>query len=149
MKKLISMVAFVLQETKLWSGNEYESYEIAKSCLKYAQFLIQKLELWMFIPCKLVDGVWVALEEPKRWNDYLEYPESFDGNKEWYEFYEYEQAKERCLFEDFTVKNGIVFTPDNQILIQKSLLEKMTIENLVGLKCELTITAQKQIGICQ
>jgi len=104
MKKLISMVAFVLQETKLWSGNEYESYEIAKSCLKYAQFLIQKLELWMFVPCKLVDGVWIALEKP-------EFPKyenrrAHDGLAELYDFQlkEYEEAKERCLFEGFKIK---------------------------------------------
>jgi hypothetical protein len=125
MNTLISMTDFVLSKD-------------STLIYKYANLLKQPLELWMFVPCS-EDG------------NVLEHPNYIKGERT-SQFYndkmdEYNKAKKRCLFEGFTVKNGIVFTPDNQILIQESLLEKITIENLVGCKYELTQTAQKQIGI--
>jgi len=66
-----------------------------------SDFLLQKLEIWMFIPVKLVDGVWVVLEEPER-----EYYDSMIGwncpedAENYYEkLKEYQEAKERVLFE--------------------------------------------------
>lgn len=117
----------------------------------YSKLLKQKLELWMFTPCKLVDGVWVVLEEPKRWNEYLEFPESFDGNKEWYEFYEYEEAKDRVLFEGFSFDRD---SDDYYFLLKDgcymNLISKnnpVTIESVINKDWELTKNAQKQIGL--
>ena len=62
----------------------------------YDDFLEQPLKLEMFVPCDEEGNI---LEEPKRWEDYLQYPDSFDGNKEWGELYDYQQAKEKVLFE--------------------------------------------------
>ena len=64
----------------------------------FDNFLEKPLKLGYFIPCDEND---VPLEEPKRWKDYLDFPESFDGNKEWYELYAYQEAKQRVLFEGF------------------------------------------------
>lgn len=134
----------------------YEGQSNAMSyVISYANFLKQKLELWMFVPCKFVEGVWVVLEEPKRWNDFLQYPESFDGNKEWYELYEYQEAKDRVLFEGFEIKNHdktIICQSENIISMWKHLEEDWIlgfdcIEDLVKYNLELTPTAQKQIGL--
>lgn len=157
MKRLIGMTDFVLAETKLWSGNENESYEIAKSCLKYAQFLKQPLELWMFVPCKLVYGVWVVLEEPEC------------GLKEKCASppcVEYQKAKERCLFEGFEycesqskgmlLKLNLFVSPytDNRLYLTKkehsgyhSWFQLFTIEYLVQCNLELTPTAIKQLEL--
>jgi len=105
------------------------------------------------VPCKLVDGVWVVLEEPNKYTSNLEIND------------EYQQAKERCLFEGFSRKwwddektildlffnddkfyfyyctNGYFSSNHNNIESPK------TIEDLVKYNLELTPTAQKQIGL--
>jgi len=119
----------------------------------YAKFIIQLLEIWMFIPCKLVDGVWVVLEEP--YNDGM--------NDQYYlsALEEYQQAKERCLFDGFEVvkENFIHNTKHHYIELNKTKImwnfndkwelynEFKTIENLVKYNPTLTQTAQKQLSI--
>jgi len=152
MKNLISMVAFILQDNGI------------HQVVSYAKFLFQKLELWMFVPCKLVDGVWVVLEEPKE----IPCAECLDHHsltcdfcKE--ELKEYQQAKERCLFEGFEYKKELknsggnythfLENKDIQIYIQWGgfhlfgKYDLKTIEDLVKYNIELTPTAQKQIGL--
>lgn len=90
--KLISMTDFVLEQNKF---NLYKNSE--EEIRNYANFLKQPLEKGMFVPCDEDGNV---LEEPKSWNDYLAYPDSFDGNIEWYELYAYEQAKEKVIFKE-------------------------------------------------
>lgn len=64
----------------------------------YSKFLKQPLEKWMFVPCD-EDG------------NILEYPEFHEPNNEDeigdYDelIYEYQQAKERCLFKNILVNN--------------------------------------------
>ena len=74
----------------------------------FDEFLEQPLKVEMFVPCDEEGNV---LEEPKRWKDYLQYPDSFDGNKEWNELYDYQQAKEKVLFEgiEFRTNGGVNF----------------------------------------
>ena len=103
--KLISMTDFVLEQTKNFNAVVYDDLETASINLierieNYANFLNQPLKLEMFVPCNENGNV---LEEPKRWKDYLQYPDSFDGNKEWDELYDYQQAKEKVLFEGFKI----------------------------------------------
>lgn len=120
---------------------------------RYAEFLNQPLKLGMFIPCDLDDNV---LALPKHWKDYLEYPESFDGNKEWEELYAYQEAKERVLFEGVYCnkqRKGYCVQQTGQghllgaytsgkINSRYKKIEDLTDRNLV-----LTQTALKQIGI--
>ena len=146
---------FVLEQRKIYEG-DFE--DLADLYYRYANLLKQHLEKWMFVPC---DGEWNVLEEPERWNDYLEFPESFDGNKEWYDFYAYQQAKERCLFEGFEILEHS-YLPDDKSIVLDGIINVFwhnnitgwklstgvkTIEDLVKYNLQLTQTAIKQLGL--
>ena len=102
----------------------------------------------MFVPCKIVDGVWVVLEEP--FND--------GQNDNYYSsvLQEYQEAKDRCIFEGFECKSDEAITNYDGCIIrlhdQKnyfSLFGKQifTIECLVKSNLQLTKTAVNKIGI--
>lgn len=138
MGKLINMVDFVLdQYEEIQQSNVFE-----KNCFNYAKFLKQPLELWMFVPCKLVDGVWVVLEEP-----YIYKITAKTGTSK--EEIEWVKAKERCLFKGFEIEKKadwhIVKLNDNPVWV--SWNKSKTIEDLVTYEPLLTATAQKQIGL--
>ncbi len=153
MKNLMSMVDFVLeQENKSDSmGNSYWK------CLRYAKFLKQHLSLYMFIPCKLVEGVCMVLEEPVKFNNWTNY--DYSGTDIGFEderlCREYQQAKERVLFEGFelikescndTVK--MVWDKNrNTIGFGFSKNNNRIIEDLTYLNLELTPNAIKQLGL--
>jgi len=143
MKNLISNTAFGKKiESKLILGEiDYKDYFILRC--NYDSFLIKPLEKWMFVPCDEDGNV---LEEPQRWNDYLEFPESFDGNKERHDFYAYEQAKERCLFEGLVIKGKFINHKESDIIFVKGFAN-VIIENLVKYNLQLTKTAIKQLGL--
>jgi len=131
----------------------------------YANFLKQPLEKWMFVACKLVDGVWVVLEEPEKYSEWLEYKDKYKYG----EFYkekcqEYQQAKERCLFEGFELFPEYLtqgkYTWDIRKLsfvlcynLSDDLSDEWVfntkfklIEDLVEYNLQLTPIAQKQIN---
>lgn len=124
----------------------------------YDALLKQPLQLGFFVPCDENGNV---LEEPKRWNDYLQFPDSFDGNKEWGELYNYELAIERLLFKGFYIENFksrsykfSKITSDkvtvafwNEISLWAMENKFKNIESLASCKLELTETAIKQIGL--
>ncbi len=85
--------------------NESHNYERGcKLIFKIKDFLKQTPELWMFIPCKLVDGVWVVFEEPTLDSIKLMPLTSEGWDGKYYRLKkEYQQAKERVLFEGFEV----------------------------------------------
>jgi len=154
MKKLISMTDFVLeQELELRNYFEYDNREALVKIFNYAHFLKQPLELWMFVPCKLVDGVWVVLDaEP------CSLGMCAKGNP-FYDVYleskkEYQQAKERCLFDGFEYKH-IKTTYDNYYIINNKNITWLswnnlkTIESLLNYNqdLQLTQTAIKQLGL--
>lgn len=174
MEKLISMTDRVLYEMKNYNNSCYAEDEIALNLLKenlenHANFLKQKLELWMFVPCKIVDSVWVVLEEPTH-ELVSKMPltsEGWDG-KYWRLKLEYQEAKDRVLFEGFNLKNKILNSICNGFLLIQFLnfsngnkeihltnfsIEKpktfkaYTIEDLIKYNLELTKTAKKQIGL--
>lgn len=162
---LKSMVAFVKWLTEndsddLQSGDRTNMLSVLfiRRIIAYCDFLSQKLELWMFVPCKLVDGVWVVLEEPQKFSD-----ENWNETKlsDWgAHCQEYQESKDRVLFEGFEIhaidyvnvivrhKDGFLMNWINNI---KCFFGKknLTIEDLVKYNLELTPTAQKQIGVCQ
>lgn len=107
MNKLISMTAFVLLYLK---GKVL--YHHLDKVVNYADFLSQPLELWMFVPCKLVAGVWVVLEEPFYYNDFLlnkipttNFRLNFRIKNE---CREYQEAKSKCLFEIESYTKNII-----------------------------------------
>lgn len=128
LENLISMREYVLEcYEEIQNSCVFEN-----NCFNYANFLSQKLEIWQFIPCKLVDGVWVVLEEPNR------------NDQDTWLWMEYQQAKERCLFEGFEM--GIY--PLERFVLHKEGFgividdfKRQTIEDLVEYNLKLTATA--------
>ena len=155
MKNLISMCDFVLEQWYPENLEKEEFEDVYTKIHNYAKFLKQPLELWMFMPFDkdgnivqspfkdnftLVDGKWM---NKGSWNQYTR------------ELEEYQQAKERCLFKGFSVKDGLSICEENSILhifwnydgiwrISKGL---KTIEDLSLYNLQLAPTAQKQIGV--
>jgi len=130
--KLIGMTDFVLdQELKLRNNFNYDNRDALVKIFNYANFLKQPLELWMFVPCDEDGNV---LEEP------------FEDNL--YDIQEYQQAKERCLFEGFRFVNNSVVLKE-LLLIPISHFNNNTIEDLVNNYnyIQLTKTAEKLIGL--
>lgn len=146
MKNLISMTDFVLtpmltlvSKKVLDKLEPYQYHNYSHSAnINYAKFLKQPLELWMFVPCDENGNV---LEEPYN-----------DGNGDNYFgalLDEYQQAKERCLFEGFECqkqgKEILVTFDKNPVWV--SWNNSKIIENLVYLKPQLTQIAIKQLGL--
>jgi len=139
----MSMVDYVIQEKNRLGldGNTYKCF--AEKVINYANFLKQPLSIEMFVPCKLVDGFWVVLEEPiDNTCENCNHKQDFDICCR---FEEYQEAKERCLFEGFTFEHTSVVKYENYVF---SIKDK-TIENLIRIYCypKLTDSAQKQIEL--
>ena len=124
MKTLISNTSFgelcKSKEKEFLTRNVYLAwYEEIRT--NFDNFLKQSLKLEMFVPGDEDGNI---LKEPKRWEEYLQYPDSFDGNKEWDELYDYQQAKEKVLF---------VFKPHFDIsVIKHHILQDRDIEYLAN-----------------
>jgi len=118
--------------------NDSQKWQLHRQRVEFGK---QPLEIWQFVPCKLVDGVWVVLEEPHR------------NEQDTWLWAEYKQAKERCLFEGFkkVVRNDVnLILHSGFCLIEYNLghfgfYDKSksikTIEDLVKYNLELTPTA--------
>ncbi|MBC7524824.1 MAG: hypothetical protein H7239_10330 [Flavobacterium sp.] len=124
--KLISMTDFVLGEKVKSILTCIEAYVLIR---KYAQFLKQPLELWMFVPC---DSDGNVLEYKQ--NEYL-------SSLKPYERQEYQQAKERCLFEKSKYGTGTI----KEILKCSKIIEDLITCSKLDLT--LTQTAIKQLGL--
>jgi hypothetical protein len=139
--KLISMTDFVLDQfSKLEKTQEINILQFRNNIGNYANFLKQPLTLGMFVPC---DDNGNVLEKPR------EFKNKFST------FEIYQQARERCLFEGFSVRKmegwNILDFPNNQHSKDFSVFEDafkdMTIEDIVKYNLQLTPTAIKQIGL--
>jgi len=145
--------------------------EIQSKIFKHANFLRQKLEIWMFVPCKLVNDEWVFLEEPASYKEYLDLKSK---NMKFGSFFaqtscdEYQEAKDRVLFEGFTIirERGLSGEkyPNSGVFISlavndnytysgwyfKGIIdsedEENTIEHLANKGFTLTQTAKKQLS---
>jgi len=102
MEKLISMVAFVKEQNKIYGSTPFDDvpnpcHVYIDRCNNYANFLSEPLQLWMFVP---TDENNVPLEEPLQ-EHYTDCTEEQNA-KDWlYNLEKYQQAKERCYFEGF------------------------------------------------
>lgn len=143
MKKLINMVDFVLEQTKLHTS-EMKMGGVATSLHiinNYARFLKRPLELGMFVPCDEDGNVLKeSFQHP------LATPESKFG-KQWTT---YKEAKERVIFEgcEVTTPNEnpryyIVTLNDRHIWYSNT---SKPIENFVR-KLTLTELKAKELGV--
>ncbi len=141
--------------------------EIQTKIFKHANLLSQKLELWIFVPCKLVNGVWIVLEDPD--NKTYTVGEVVPNETNYCKLLkEYQEAKERVLFEGWKYKKDymgfkIVYNKDFKINLDTLYCEfyidgmhyedfKLKGNDIKSLSNQLsniilTPTAQKQIGI--
>lgn len=125
MKNLISNIAF----GDFLRTKNIPDYEYRYLRDNFDNLLKKPLELWMFVPCKLVNNFWVALRFPIE-------PEPPYNDKKcdvWmqYEMYltRYQQAKERCLFENINEQQASVLMQTNG-----------TIEDLIPFDLQLNTT---------
>ena len=159
MKELKSMVEKIKEvknrklNTMHMSLSEF-SYDNLHDIYKHEEFLSQKLELWMFVPCDENGNV---LEEPNIKDAF------YGGNhfavKENSTVYhrqndQYQKAKDRLLFEGFEVKNKELIYKHNNNTFNFLVLpieEECTIEFactlLQGVEPTLTATALKKIKL--
>ena len=131
MKNLISMTDFVLEQ-----GNPSNTdSQFADKVMSYANFLLQPLELFMFVPCDEEGNV---LEEPKECEAIT--PTIYES-----EWHKWNESKERCLFFSQHGENEM-FDP----CLAKVYLDEFTnIEQLSNeiRGIQLTATALKKIGL--
>jgi hypothetical protein len=73
----------------------------------YTEFKKTQIEIWQFVPFKLLEDVWVVLEEPFYYKDFVF--NLFDKISEFDKIkcQEYQEAKECCLFDGFTYHIGL------------------------------------------
>jgi len=158
MDKLIPLIDYILEQDL-----PQPIGRTAGQMVKYALFLKQKLDLWMFVPCKLVDGIWIALEYNPMFPDYEMVKEialkettekSSDTHNLYIELKEYQEAKDRCLFD------GIKYTPaknkdsydivrickETSVINYPKFWKDKTVESLIPYNLILTETAKKIIN---
>lgn len=141
--KLISMTDFVLEQKDKFENKTpitiQETRLFYPRIFGYAEFLKQSLKLEMFVPCYFRDGIAIPYTN-----------ETIISSIEL--FNEYEQAKEKVLFEGFTFKEE---TKDTYFLLEEGIythaltkFRPRTIESLIGMdNLTLTPNAIKQLGL--
>jgi hypothetical protein len=139
--KLISMTDFLLQENKdLSLKNSF------RQCINYAIFLKQPLKLEMFVPCDENGNV---LEEPINYSAYEVKMSGKDFRFNFIDCQEYEQSKEKVLFEGFQIatnKEGEKVILGDYTCLKVSDLENGDVEDLVKyVHIKLTQNAIKRI----
>lgn len=137
------MTDFVLEIYKKKSS-ESGFYPI----IRYAEFLKQPLTLGMFIPC---DENGKPLEEPPKITHFDPTEPVPDYVEQ--EFYDYEEAKEKVLFESYQLIyrfqkwKSTLITKNKDGLGQFDIYDYKTIEDLIPLNLTLTPNAIKQLGL--
>jgi hypothetical protein len=141
--KLISMVAFTLQQTDKFThglpapDRPMEVVSSIRLLRNYANFLNQLLTLGMFVP---TDDEGNVLTEPMDYNFYCEGDWNRNENTNWQdECKQYQQAKSRVIFEE-------------GLFVQKSSIENcinigFTIEKLTTYDLTLTQSELKKLGL--
>ena len=142
MDKLIPLIDYVLEQDL-----PQPIRRTAGQMVKYGLFLKQKLELWMFVPCKLVKSVWIVLEEPVYIN-----PSNKFYNADYVK--EYQEAKDMVLFEDIKytpAKNKdsydiVSICKEVSVMNYPKFWEGKTVESLISYNLSLTASAKKIIN---
>lgn len=151
MDKLISMTDFVLEQVSERNKEpEYDSFEFMEKVSKYANFLKQPLQLGFFVPCDLDGNV---LEEPKEkqceWCLESHNLNCEDCKKE---LRQYQEAKERVLFEGFRLDGRYMWHETNLFMISDNIQDSFKGRNTEfllscykGAEIVLTESAKNQI----
>ena len=147
------MTDFVIDQRKTYKG-DFE--DLSDLYFRYAKFLKQPLELWMFVPCDKDGNV---LQEKSIFNttdeDYIFNSEDFD---------KYQQAKKRCLFEGFEwnvaefcdepmieledkSENYFCYDCEDKNFSKDDEVYFSNIEDLIKYNLQLTLTSIKQLGL--
>lgn len=126
--KLKSTTEFVLDQNNR-IPKDLDLVNNYKCIVKYAKLLKRELRPEYFYCFK---------KEPKRWNDYLEFPESFDGNKEWYEIYEYQESKEKVLFDGFEIEldnsfETVLSSENHKLIFRENVIWCSNKENTIDI----------------
>lgn len=146
--KLISMTNYVLDKNKKYLKGDLS---LACDCLDtityYANFLKKPIELWMFVPCYLRDGVWM----PYKKDTLLSTLDLFN---------EFQQAQERVIFDEFRSirerdvelinRDGWICFENNQIVFEDEFGHETrlyVVENLLEMDFKLTNSAIKQLNL--
>jgi len=147
-----SMVEFVMSE-KITNLCESDT-EVISKVIKYAKFLSEPLALWMVVPCS-EDGE--VLEEPMSYKRYRNSSGTMAGS-DILLCEQYQQAKERCYFENFIIiedickgcakitngKTTIEFTIRGLIKINDVRIENRTVESLIPYNLKLSQTIKNK-----
>ena len=141
---LISTTEFVkvLQQSQLW-GNCYDV--VCNILEKYANFISQKPELWMFVPCDEDGNV---LEEPENYKEWL-LDTPYDFLYKYEHCLQYQQAQSKVLFKGWEYKNNALWYNNKHVIPMYDFEDYYTLERLQYDKgiLELTEEALKQIGL--
>ena len=135
------MTDFVLEQVRKMEDKETTYLKI----FNYAKFLKQPLKLEMFVPC---DNQGNILKEPKK-DNFLTQSGLYQTDYHTESLKQYEQAKEKVLFEGFTYNSedeliekietdGTIWSIDIDDIV------KYTIEDMVQCDLQLTQNAIKQ-----
>lgn len=156
MEKLIKMSDFVMQQNMHYANKDIAIEKLQLNILNYAMFLKKSLTLGMFVPCDFKGNV---LTEPKE-EDYFAKGFNLEVNNAYFNdviLKEYQEAKERCIFEGFKLKyeDNFVTTVSNErlwfnfksrnIFVNDKLV--YNVEDIVKYQLFLTESAKKQIGL--
>lgn len=149
--KLISTTDFVLEQKRPKPCADtpeadyyYQEYVALENICNYANFLKQKLELWMFVPCD-EDGRILIEPNPDKFT--MDNIQSFDIFRE--QLFYYKQAKERVLFDGFKYNKTLheVKSYIPYCCLDELFFKNKKIEYLVKYNLTLTETAIKKIGL--
>lgn len=126
------MTDFVLSNEVKSTLEYFDAYKLIRN---YANFIKQPLELWMFVPCG-EDG------------NFLEKPIETIGGIEMY-YDKYQQAKERCLFEEcvYDEEMDAVRNDIGLMIYSVKYDSNDNVEDLIKYELQLTQTAIKQLGL--
>ena len=133
--KLISMTDYVLEQNSNKSSSLWCPPFVLQNVVNYANFLKQPLKLGMFIPCDEND-VPLELNETTKLNAVF--------------LNQYQQAKDRVLFEGFEIIGDYLFRKMNVCLFQISECNLYTTEHLLSFEefdVTLTESAIKYHGL--
>ncbi len=143
--KLISMTDFVLEQAEKCSIHD-RSGHFHILMRDYANFLKQRLELWMFVPCDKEGRVIKCLE------NIVEYYVEGEQGKYFLQDEQYKKAKERVLFENIKTVH-LDQADDYEVTVELikgygfEIDLNGTVEEVIFAALELTPTALKQIGL--
>jgi len=135
--KLISMTAFVLEQSNKLGTAEGGYISFSDNVINYANFLKTPLTLGMFVPCDEDGNVLEDIE----WKNFRGKMEDFHSvaNK-------FKQAKDKVLFDGFTSSYDEL-THSGKLFWVGEFSGKETVENLIPSNLTLTETAIKTLNL--